>query len=253
MTEISLFSMNVRGLGNKAKRNDVLHWLSVHKYDICCLQDIHISEKMKCDFTDEWDGECICSTYRSNSRGVAVLFKRDVDLHIHNKYVDADGNFIILDLTVKGQRFSLCTVYGPNQDCPEFYVNLFQELQKLDNASMILCGDWNLVMDYQKDTRGYQCENNKKARSTLLKCMNNNDLSDVWRVQHEHDCKFTWYKSVSSLQMARLDYFLVTSDIMNMVSKSEIIPGYRTDHSGTLLLLHIDNTSRGRGFWKFNS
>ena len=252
-TNLNVFSMNVRGFGNRVKRRDVFLWLKQHKYDICCLQDTHISESMINVVRSEWGGECVFSCLNSCSRGVAVLFSNSIEFKIHSKCVDTEGNYIILDLTVDDRRFLLCTVYGPNTDSPDFYVKLFEELDVFDNVSAVICGDWNIAMDYEYDTRGYKGENNKRARNMLLQKMKCFELIDVWRVQHEKECKFSWYKSVNSVQMARLDYFLITNDVMAQVTKSDILPGYRTDHSGILLTLHFDKNVKGRGFWKFNS
>jgi len=250
---LNIFSMNVRGLGNNVKRRDVFQWLKEHRYDISCLQDVHITQSMVNNVRTEWGGTCVFSSYSSCSRGVAVLFSDTIEVTVHNKSIDTGGNYIILDLTVEDRRFSLCTVYGPNIDSPDFYVKIFDELTLMENASMILCGDWNIAMNYECDTKCYKGENNKRARNMLIEKINCFELNDVWRVQHETDSKFTWYKSVHSLQMARLDYFLISNDIMSLVTKSDIVPGYRTDHSGITLGLCLDNNVRGNGFWKFNS
>ncbi len=53
--------------------------------------------------------------------------------------------------------------------------------------------------------------------------------------------------------MSRLDFFLVSEDIMALISKCDIIPGYRSDHSINNIILTISNEKRGRGFWKFNT
>ena len=53
--------------------------------------------------------------------------------------------------------------------------------------------------------------------------------------------------------MARIDFFLTTSDIQSKLLSTTIISGYRTDHSAIILDIQIHNIKRGRGFWKFNS
>ena len=53
--------------------------------------------------------------------------------------------------------------------------------------------------------------------------------------------------------MARLDYFLITSDWVAMTLHTKISPCYRTDHSFLTLRLNIEKSPRGKGFWKFNA
>ena len=42
------------------------------------------------------------------------------------------------------------------------------------------------------------------------------------------------------IKQARLDYFLVSEETFQCVSDCEILPGYRTDHSGVLLTLKLE-------------
>ena len=53
--------------------------------------------------------------------------------------------------------------------------------------------------------------------------------------------------------MARLDFFLTTSDIHSKLVSTVILPGYRTDHSSLILEIQLHDTKRGKGFWKFNT
>ena len=54
-------------------------------------------------------------------------------------------------------------------------------------------------------------------------------------------------------KQARLDYFLVSEPIFSFVKDSDIVPGYRTDHSGIVLKLKLQELERGRSYWKFNN
>ena len=51
---LSIASMNCRGLGNFAKRRDVFHFLRNKKYSICCLQDVHFDHNMESVVRSEW-------------------------------------------------------------------------------------------------------------------------------------------------------------------------------------------------------
>ena len=53
--------------------------------------------------------------------------------------------------------------------------------------------------------------------------------------------------------MSRLDFFLVSDDLLNFVNESEILPGYRTDHSAVTIKFSFSAQSRGKGYWKFNN
>ncbi len=54
--------------------------------------------------------------------------------------------------------------------------------------------------------------------------------------------------------MGRLDFFFVTDDIASLNIKTDIISGYRTDHSVITMALNLNNTNtRGKGFFKLNT
>ena len=50
-----------------------------------------------------------------------------------------------------------------------------------------------------------------------------------------------------------LIFFIGSEDIFHLVTDTSIIPGYRTDHSGISLKFKLQNTDRGKGYWKFNN
>ena len=50
-------------------------------------------------------------------------------------------------------EFVLCNTYAPNDDCPEFFVQLCELLESYDNPNKIIAGDMNLVMDIEIDKK----------------------------------------------------------------------------------------------------
>ena len=62
--------------------------------------------------------------------GICILFKKDFFCNISNITVGEDGRYIICELnTGSGSaNLTLCTVYAPNQDKPEFFKSLFHKL-----------------------------------------------------------------------------------------------------------------------------
>ena len=52
----------------------------------------------------------------------------------------------------------------------------------------------------------------------------------------------------------RLDFFLISSELLNLIDYADILPGYRTDHSMVIIGLNKCNSiTRGRGSWKLNN
>ena len=118
--------MNCQGLGNFQKRKDVINFL--RSYDIICLQDTHFHPNMHDRIKNEWGYKVFFSSYKSNSRGVAILLKNTFEHKIFSVITDNTGNLLMLDINIQGKRLTLATVYAPNNDCPEFFTDLKEKI-----------------------------------------------------------------------------------------------------------------------------
>ena len=256
MEGVKICSLNCQGLGDDKKRRDILNYLRDLKYSIICLQDTHFSHEKERIIRNEWGYKAFFSSYKSNSRGVAIFFKNDFEFIIHNNYSDDSGNLLILDIEIDSNRFLLITLYGPNKDDPGFYTNLMNKIAGLNNLNILIVGDWNIVLNQEIDSRNYKQSNNPRARQQLLRLMNDYNLYDVWREENHDKQVFTWKRKHQGkiVQMGRLDYFLVSENMVRFIYNEKILPGYRSDHS--LIEVKIcfrEKETRGRTFWKFNN
>ncbi len=253
MVNVNIVSLNVRGIANQLKRYDVFNYLKAFNGNIFCLQDIHCKLDWELEFQLDWGSEALFASRTSNSRGVGILFKQNFQYKIHKVIKDVEnGNFIIIDIEMNEQQVSLVNIYGPNQDDPNFFENIAAEIEELDNASVIIVGDWNLVLEQHIDTKNYRRENNVRARNQVKAMIQHFDLKDIWRLNNLMKRRYTW-KQKNPMKMARLDFFLVTEDIKALTKGTDILYGYKTDHNMITLEIDNGNQERGRGFWKFNT
>ena len=250
---VNIYSQNCRGLNAFQKRRDLFHLLHRKKYNIVCLQDVHLESKMESYVKHEWGHMLYLSGKNSNSRGVMVLFNNNFEYEVGRVIRDTDGNYIILEVTIQGKKIILVNIYGPNDDKPQFYKEIKQKILTLENEQVIWCGDWNLVLDQDMDTENYVHINNPRARAVVLDFLLENNYVDAWRVLHEGKRSYTWRKFNPERKQSRLDYFLISEELFQYVIDCSILSGYRTDHSGVLLKLKLQENERGRGYWKFNN
>lgn len=245
-------TMNVRGLNDSKKRRDVFSWLRKQDVSIFCLQDTHSVQGVERMWEAEWGYKVFFSSFRSDSRGSAILLKNNFEFKIHKTVADPEGNYIVIDISCFDTRITMASIYGPNKDNPAFYKKLKEIVEEFQNPSIIMCGDWNIVQSYELDNNGYLHQNNPEARLKLIEIKRELDLIDPWREINTDLRRYTWRSGGRILKQARLDYFLITPDMYSFVEKVDINPGYRTDHSLVILNLGISESRRGRGFWKFN-
>ena len=121
-----------------------------------------------------------------------VLINNNFDQEVTKVIRDTNGNFIILEIIVQKQKITLANIYGPNEDKPQFYNNLKQKIDELGNDNVIICGDWNLVIDPNVDTENYKSINNPNARSVVVIFLDELEYMDAWRILNEDKKGFTW-------------------------------------------------------------
>lgn len=252
MVDLKILSYNTQGLQTLQKRVDVFEYLKDRKCQIYCLQDTHFAKENEANIIDQWDSNCIFSNYKSNARGVAILFGKDLDYKVNRKIIDENGNYIIIDITVTGKRFTLVNLYGPNVDDPKFFQNIFDYIEEIGNSDVIICGDYNCVLDPDLDYYNYKSVNNAKARDKILEFISTKYLLDPFREMNPEQKKFTWRKK-NPCKQARLDFFLMSEELMQFSKKCSIEPSYRSDHSIITLELNLTHFTQGKSYWKHNN
>ena len=70
----------------------------------------------------------------------------------------------------------------------------------------------------------------KKAIQSTQDLCNNFDLVDVWRFQHPDEARFSWANSSGKIK-CRLDFWLISKQLLCCVIKTNINAYYDSDHS----------------------
>ena len=73
-----------------------------------------------------------------------------------------------------------------------------------------------MVLNYHNDTINYLKENNPNAQKSVRALIDTFELGNVYREQEPTGRSFSW-SAYSNLKQARLDYFLVSTDLAGLV------------------------------------
>ena len=120
-SSLKICEFNVNSIGKNPKRGEIFNFLKKKSGDIFVLIDTRISKRLEQQIRAEWDGKIFFSSFTSQARGVAILFKKNVCAEILNEKVDVAGNMLSLLVDFDGKQILLSGIYGPNTDEPEFY------------------------------------------------------------------------------------------------------------------------------------
>ena len=252
MDKISIASLNVRGLQDQKKRQQIFSYVKSLRLDFAVLQETHSEADTVKLWKTEYRGELIASSLNSQSAGVAILIKRNLNVQIHQKIVDEQGRFIILDITAKEQRFTLAGLYGPNVDSPEFFNEVFENIEKIENVPLIVIGDFNLVLEENIDRKGSK-ERHIKAVQVVKRFIEKYELTDPWREQNPETKRYSWHRANPTYNASRIDFTLMDGSMSNLIDDIDYQYGHKTDHSLLRCDLELDMEKRGPGIWKLNN
>lgn len=246
-------SLNVQGLGNECKRRKLFRYFKDLNRDIIFLQETHCTPQMENIWSNEWGRKIWFANGTSSTRGVAVLIKKNFPIEVKKCSCLFEGRVIMLEIIVDEQSYLITNVYGPNEDDAEFYIKLFEEINNKEEPNFIIVGDLNVTLSFDKDTRGLSTDSHKRKREIINNFIDVQNVSDIWRERNPEKYQFSWKRNENKKQTSRLDYFLVSAGLNARVNKTEINPGFNSDHLRIDLDINLAKHKRGKGFWKFNS
>ena len=214
------------------------------------LQETHGTKKIERRWKMEWGGQAFFSHRDARACGVAILIRKGVKTKVYKTKKDTEGRLLYLDFQIQNIKCTIINCYGPNNDSPEFYATLFEEAKEFSNENIIIGGDLNTSLS-ALDVKGTNMTN-KKAGKMINEYIKSQNLVDVWRMKHPNLFQFTWKRMNPKPVMERLDYFLISENLIGLIKDESIQPSYLTDHSFPVFQIKTENT-KGNGYWKLNT
>ena len=164
------------------KRCEIFRWLKTKKYAIFFLQEVHCSKDKEICWTSERGHSAIFSSLSSAIAGVNMLFNNNFSFQILKTISDPKGlRFMIVDIKTESKTLTLANMYAPNNDDPFFFENVFKHFLTFKCEEIILGGDFNLVLDVQKDKKGGNPVTHKKSLQKVKYIVDSLDLTGIWR------------------------------------------------------------------------
>ena len=172
---------------------------------------------------------------------------------IQNITRDPNGTYIIMKVKIETEIYTLVNVYAPNADDLTYFELLTNQIDKIVPCNIILGGDLNTIMDPIKDIKGGAQNYHQKVTQFLNNYCELAQLVDIWRIRHDNQFRYTWCKAKPYVLMERIDFFLISFHLQQMISLTEILPAFNSDHAIPVMNVTITKTTeKGPGYWKLN-
>ena len=259
MDKLRILSFNVKGLGDKLKREKIFNFTKQKVNEgIILLQETH-SSREKCDsWSKEFDGNCFFNHGTSNSKGVAILLTLDQDYKVLKYEHDGEGRLQMLSIELEDQKYLIVNVYNPNTEKEQvaFLSKLNDALKNFPDIfehNIIIGGDFNFIYDILLDANGGNPSLKLKSITEINNIKITFDLCDIFRVRFPNTKRFSFRQKTPKLSR-RLDHFLISESLQDSVEKIDILASIASDHSPVFLSIkRINDLDSGPGYWKFNN
>lgn len=207
------------------------------------------SEAMK--LKRAWVGHVFHSSFDSSKRGVAILLHKKLKFVLLKEHKDEEGRLVCIEAVIDGRRLNLCNVYAPNEDSPEFFHKVNRLLGSFEEGGIILGGDHNQTLDPVLDKSRY-FPAPSKGREALKQLQEDVGVVDIWRLTNPDKREYTFY-SHNHKSHSRIDYFLISNNLVDSVQDITIGAIALTDHATVELCIStcLENIRSNR--WRLNT
>ena len=93
-SKLRIVGFNSNSIGKNPKRRRVLHFLQKKQPDLIVILDTRICKSLENIVTEEWGGQCLFSSFTSQSRGVAMFLRKGSTVTFLDHCKDTNGNLL---------------------------------------------------------------------------------------------------------------------------------------------------------------
>ena len=178
------------------------------------------------------------------------MFRNSIETELLEIQKDDLGRFLSVRVKIGSQILKLVNLYAPNDDDAQYFAKILSTVSEGQNDHILVGGDFNTVLDIEKDKVGRQKKPSKSSQ-LLNAFMEDQEWIDIWRHYNTDSFQYTWRRA-KPLIMTRLDYFIAPIATVNLIENCKILPAVVSDHCAVALTLSTQTNLRGPGYWKLN-
>lgn len=135
-------------------------------------------------------------------------------------------------------------IYAPNTGEKTFYKSLHEKLKNLEGENICLIGDFNAIMDQEKDR---SIKKKRKMSSNLLpgtfwNMAEQYNLINIWRTKNDNARNYTFFSNRHKT-WTRLDMIWITAHLAPEIERAEILQASFADHNPVTLELRRKSRS----------
>lgn len=139
-------------------------------------------------------------------------------------------------------------LYAPNTRQGQFYKTVMGKLTLFRQHPLIICRDFNIIVDTILDSSNPII----RQSTALLSLLHSEDLYDPWRYLHDTEKDYTFYSHIQK-SYSRIDMFLVDKHTLQTGQDAKIDTITWSDQAPILLKLFPPLPNQLRKMWRLNT
>ncbi|KAH7967944.1 hypothetical protein HPB52_004215 [Rhipicephalus sanguineus] len=212
---------NVRCFRDKAKQREILSFAQTEDIDILFVQEANFRSPLDVvTFRRDFHVDAFFSLTNSRACGVGVIFVSGRFRQKSFCTFAAGGSMLMLDVYIDGKKVRFVNLYAPvtRSNTNAFYKELHELL--LEPLPHVLPGDFNCVVDSQRDVRGPGRGGSTYQAKELVKTLRHLNLTDTW--VHLHGDHFAPTRT-SKTTASRIDRTYLPDYLLPAVVSCEVL------------------------------
>lgn len=210
-------SINIRGLNHPAKRSSLWKTALDSQCDILCVQETHFLQSKPPRCSHRKYPHVYCANSPAKNKGVLIAIKDTVVFNLIHEIHDDSGRYILLVAEINGITYTILNLYAPNQKQTKFIRKMIALVTQHQKGSLIVCGDFNSVMNANVDCSSV----GRRRRPNIGSLCFAEGLYDPWRCLHTTERDYSYYSRVHN-SYSRIDMFLTDKFHLQRVIKAEL-------------------------------
>ena len=147
------------------------------------MQETHFSQNIENKLIQDFKGSLYQSNGTSNSRGVAIWIKKNVQFKLIDEYKDNEGRLLLINVEINNAIYTIINIYAPNNMNKRntFFKQVDKFINEYSIGQIILAGDYNDILSKIETKKIYQSKKFDKPVQNLKSMIKSHKLIDIWR------------------------------------------------------------------------
>ena len=186
---LHICSINTNGLQQSEKRQRLIEWSKQQQCNILLMQETHFSQNIENKLIQDFKGSLYQSNGTSNSRGVAIWIKKNVEFKLIDEYKDNEGRLLLINVEINNAIYTIINIYAPNN--MKKRNTFFKQVDRFINEysigdQIILAGDYNDILSKIETKKLYQSKKFDKPVRNLKSMIKSHKIIDIWRQKKQN-------------------------------------------------------------------